>query len=406
MQSVFLQRRFADDNTGIFVMRILFDISNLGATGPEVLFRNLLPSLAKLAVDDEILLLLPSSRRYDTWDMPSNVKLHFVKRSNIREFRRMWDINGGLARLARIMNADLYFTFGDVGPSKLSIPHVIYLHQPYMVYTESELDNALPLMERIKLRYQRWHFSRSARNATAVVVQTPVMAERVAVHYKLPRDKVHVIYPPLPSHVQKLREKARETSSQAASGVVSLLFLATYYAHKNHSILPELVAELRRRNLSGKVQILLTLDGDRRKEETALLSVLEPDSELICNLGRLTPSEVGVKLATSDALFLPTLVETFGLIYLEAMAAGKPILTSDRDFARYICGDLAIYFDPHNPMSIADAIETLIEKPTQIRYRTEQEADQQISSVAGTPESNATELLSLFYSFMSQKEQL
>ena len=41
------------------------------------------------------------------------------------------------------------------------------------------------------------------------------------------------------------------------------------------------------------------------------------------------------------------------------MARGLPILTSDRDFARWLCSDIAQYFDPLSPGSIVDAIVAL-----------------------------------------------
>ena len=45
------------------------------------------------------------------------------------------------------------------------------------------------------------------------------------------------------------------------------------------------------------------------------------------------------------------------------MAAGRAILTSDRDFARWMCGDLARYFDPLSAGAAADAIEALVAAP-------------------------------------------
>ena len=54
---------------------------------------------------------------------------------------------------------------------------------------------------------------------------------------------------------------------------------------------------------------------------------------------------------------MPTLVESFGLIYLEALMFRLPILTSDRDFAHWMCRDLALYFDPMDPVSIVNTIE-------------------------------------------------
>ena len=51
------------------------------------------------------------------------------------------------------------------------------------------------------------------------------------------------------------------------------------------------------------------------------------------------------------------------MIYLEAMAAARPILTSDRDFARWMCGAAARYFDPLDPVSIVDVIAALAGSP-------------------------------------------
>jgi len=60
-------------------------------------------------------------------------------------------------------------------------------------------------------------------------------------------------------------------------------------------------------------------------------------------------------------LLLPTLLESFSATYVEAMSFDCPILTSDLDFARGVCGDAAVYFDPWNPESIKNAIVKLKE---------------------------------------------
>ena len=51
-------------------------------------------------------------------------------------------------------------------------------------------------------------------------------------------------------------------------------------------------------------------------------------------------------------MFFPSLLESYGLPFIEAMAIEKPILTSDLDFARSMCGDAAYYFDPFDSESI------------------------------------------------------
>ena len=52
-------------------------------------------------------------------------------------------------------------------------------------------------------------------------------------------------------------------------------------------------------------------------------------------------------------------MESFSGTYLEAMHFGLPILTSDLDFAQYVCGNAAIYFDPWSGSDIAEKIVML-----------------------------------------------
>ena len=43
----------------------------------------------------------------------------------------------------------------------------------------------------------------------------------------------------------------------------------------------------------------------------------------------------------------------------------KPILTSDLHFARGLCGDAAVYFNPMDPLDIAEKIFELANNPTE-----------------------------------------
>jgi len=378
-------------------LHILLNASNLGATGPQVLIRNIVPLLGALAPSDLFTLLLPSSMVSEGWGLPSNMRVQRVRRIRIHELSRMWDIYIGLVHICKSIRPDVCLTLGDIGPIDLPLPHVVYLHQPYLVYSEPDLNKALPWLERIKLHYQRWHFGRSVKNAEAVIVQTPVMADRLINLFDVDPQKVNVVRPALPSHVQTLRNGKHRAYSPmlALPSRMRLLFLATYYAHKNHAILPALISELRHRRLEDKVHFFLTLDGNRRRAESALLQRLASDQDMVTNLGRLRPEDVGPALYTADVLFMPTLVETFGLIYLEAIAAGKPILTSDRDFAHYLCRDLALYFDPLDPVSIADTIERLITELPEWRSRLNAKAKKHMASVSQSRAESAEAILGI-----------
>ena len=64
--------------------------------------------------------------------------------------------------------------------------------------------------------------------------------------------------------------------------------------------------------------------------------------------------------SNADIFIFASSCETFGMIILEAMAAGLPIACSDRSSMKEISGNNCEYFDPKDPNSICFAIENLI----------------------------------------------
>jgi glycosyltransferase involved in cell wall biosynthesis len=65
-------------------------------------------------------------------------------------------------------------------------------------------------------------------------------------------------------------------------------------------------------------------------------------------------------VAHADALVFPSLYEGFGLPPLEAMAIGTPAVVSHAASLPEVCGDAALYFDPHDPSDIARQIECVV----------------------------------------------
>ena len=66
-------------------------------------------------------------------------------------------------------------------------------------------------------------------------------------------------------------------------------------------------------------------------------------------------------MSKAKLLVSPTLYEGFGLPPIEAMACGCPVIVSNTSCIPEVCGEAAMYIDPYNTESIADAIVELIE---------------------------------------------
>jgi glycosyltransferase involved in cell wall biosynthesis len=135
-----------------------------------------------------------------------------------------------------------------------------------------------------------------------------------------------------------------------------LLYLSTYSVHKNMEILIPLAKKIKDQYLPYLIIVTVNPAQHRRAEEFLKKIEHEKLESVILNLGHIEMKNVASLYNQSNALLMPTLLESYGLPFVEAMYHQKSILTSDLDFARDVCGEAAFYFDPLDENSIIQAI--------------------------------------------------
>jgi len=122
-----------------------------------------------------------------------------------------------------------------------------------------------------------------------------------------------------------------------------------------------------RKNISGLIAALQIIW--RQDSKFILLITGEPSEQFLSSvprefvesgkihfLGRLSQADLRLAYGSVDAVVYPTFSEGFGRVCLEAMGSGTPLACSDLAVLREVAGDYPIYFDPHDPQAISDAI--------------------------------------------------
>ncbi len=133
-----------------------------------------------------------------------------------------------------------------------------------------------------------------------------------------------------------------------------VLFAGNDKPHKNLEGLLAAFARFAKRDWAR----LLVLAGGARPRAGARLEAIERHGLLtrVRDLGVVPDGDLVALMAEADALALPSLAEGFGLPVLEAMAAGTPVVCSNRGALPEVAGDAALVVDPLDADALAGAL--------------------------------------------------
>ena len=251
-----------------------------------------------------------------------------------------------------VVHAQTFITGGVVGE---------YLARAYncpLVITSHGADTRVaikrPLAKRVILSL--------CKKARSVICVGPAIRESLIKNGASP-DNVQVIYNGM--DLRKVHSgpnlRAREFEGKRV-----ILGVGNLKATKGYDLLIEAIRRLRPTypNLHGII-VGAGEEDARLKEQVSRANL----SECMSFMGEKPPTETMEYMDCCEVFCLPSWSEGFGIVYLEAMAHGKPVIAVDgQGITDVVRGSQSgILVKPHDADAVTDAIKTLLDNPQEAR---------------------------------------
>ncbi|MFT4062763.1 MAG: glycosyltransferase [Edaphocola sp.] len=335
-------------------MKILINAANVRFGGGVTVAKNIIRSIIDKGGFTQLTLLLPRGAGYDEFEDGQRVRCVYVPDRFHTDYFFKWRfVQWGFSKLVDDHGADVVFSLGNVA-FPCAKPHLLLIQNAYLFYPESVLWQRLPLKFRLYVRFSNFQTKLYLKKARHYLVQTTVIKNRLQRLFGVPASKIGVL-PNVVSYQSRDVDKDASVLPLKNGQLVKLLFLSKYYPHKNYDILVPLAQKIKA--AGSPLRISLTLDVHEAPRLAANLQHQGLDN-IVQFMGNVPPSDIGSVFAAHQGVFLPTLLESFSGTYVEAMFYGRPVFTSNMDFAHVVCGDAAYYFDPLDADDIFKVIAT------------------------------------------------
>ncbi|MDD2451124.1 MAG: glycosyltransferase [Sulfurovum sp.] len=299
------------------------------------------------------------AKQVDQSSFPGNFTFYLIEKSPA-SLKTRKKIVAQLDSLEEQIQPDIVFSV--FGPSywKPKSKHLMGFADGWVYNPCSVAYDRLPFLKRLKMRlhgkYKSYYLQ---RDADYYVLETEDAKNKLAETVGLKRENIFVVgntYSEIFNdenlisednvHYIKLPDKQNDE--------FRLVYIAHNHINKNLQVINKILPFLEGLN----IKFVLTLDDE------SFHNLFPHPTEKIINLGGIPQKSCPSVYRQSDALFAPTLLETFSAAYPEAMKMEKPILTSNYSFATDVCQDTALYFDPLDPEDIAEKIKELVRNET------------------------------------------
>ena len=219
--------------------------------------------------------------------------------------------------------------------------------------------------------YESWEIQRPSRRRAVAKADLllPVSAftrDRVMKNYSIPVERMRVLHDtfdparfsigPKPGHLLRRYGWAPDDLV-----ILTVGRLSAAESYKGHDRLIRALPRIRAQVPNVKY---LVVGGGDDKERLERIANEEKVLDGVAFAGRVPHNELSDYYRVCDLFAMPSTGEGFGIVFLEALATGKPVLAGNRDGAADALrgGELGVLVDPDDAQALAESVTALLQR--------------------------------------------
>jgi glycosyltransferase involved in cell wall biosynthesis len=197
---------------------------------------------------------------------------------------------------------------------------------------------------------------RNARRADRVIVTSEHSRRAATAAYELDPERVGVV----PEGIDLESWSGLGSGSPRTGRPPSIVSVARQYRRKNTAVLVRAMAVVRQS--IPRVQLRIVGEGPELQRLKALATSLDLDDTVTFVGSVRGVHEIRSELCRADVFCLPSRQEGFGIVFLEAMAAGLPIVAANCAAVPETAphGEVSLLVEPDDPEGLAAALTRLL----------------------------------------------
>lgn len=214
----------------------------------------------------------------------------------------------------------------------------------------------------MRFMFHTWNIGREViDNADKIIVISPAHVKRISKWVALPKC-FHNKVVNIPNGVNQfwLDNIQAKTHAQNSDAPWEILYIGNFTPNKN---VPRLMNSIINLNTSNQLSVKLHIVGSQGRDTNRINGIANKHPDLFHLYGRIEDKQEILKIMRKCHIFaMPSHHETFGLVYVEAMSQGLPVLyTKGEGIDGFFDQNYGVSCSPNNINSIISALKRLID---------------------------------------------